>query len=71
MSPVDDILRGGSAFADMDFATRNLYRTAIEEMARGIATRANSRSPGARSAPPERRRRPPTATRAGAIPATT
>ena len=35
VSPVDDILRGGSAFADMDFATRNLYRTAIEQMARG------------------------------------
>ena len=35
VSPVDDILRGGSAFADMDFATRNVYRTAIEQMARG------------------------------------
>ncbi|MDP1748084.1 MAG: glucoamylase family protein [Reyranella sp.] len=35
VSPVDDVLRAGSAFADMDFATRNLYRTAIEQMARG------------------------------------
>ncbi len=35
VSPVDDILRAGSAFAAMDFATRNLYRTAIEQMARG------------------------------------
>lgn len=33
-SLVDDVLRGGSAFADMDFPTRNLYRTAIEELAR-------------------------------------
>jgi cyclic beta-1,2-glucan synthetase len=35
VSPVDDILRAGSDFAAMDFATRNLYRTAIEQMARG------------------------------------
>jgi len=35
VSPVDDVLRAGSDFATMDFATRNLYRTAIEEMARG------------------------------------
>jgi cyclic beta-1,2-glucan synthetase len=35
VSPVDDVLRAGSAFAEMDFATRNLYRTAIEQMARG------------------------------------
>jgi cyclic beta-1,2-glucan synthetase len=35
VSPVDDVLRAASAFADMDFATRNLYRTAIEQMARG------------------------------------
>ena len=34
VSPVDDILRA-SAFPAMDFATRNLYRTAIEQMARG------------------------------------
>jgi cyclic beta-1,2-glucan synthetase len=35
VSPVDDVLRAGSAFAEMDFSTRNLYRTAIEQMARG------------------------------------
>jgi cyclic beta-1,2-glucan synthetase len=35
VSPVDEILRAGSDFAAMDFATRNLYRTAIEQMARG------------------------------------
>lgn len=35
ISLVDGVLRAGSAFADMDFATRNLYRTAIEELARG------------------------------------
>ncbi len=35
VSPVDELLRAGSDFAAMDFATRNLYRTAIEETARG------------------------------------
>ena len=35
VSPVDDVLRTGGVFADMDFATRNLYRTAIEQIARG------------------------------------
>ena len=35
VSPVDEILRAGSDFAAMDFATRNLYRTAIEQIARG------------------------------------
>jgi cyclic beta-1,2-glucan synthetase len=29
VSPVDDVLRTDGIFADMDFATRNLYRTAI------------------------------------------
>ncbi len=32
---VDAALREGSAYAQMDFATRNSYRTAIEELARG------------------------------------
>ena len=47
VSLVDERLRAGSAFAAMDFATRNLYRSAIEQLARGsalseldIATRA-------------------------------
>ena len=35
VSPVDEVLRAGSAFTDMDFASRNLYRTAIEQIARG------------------------------------
>ncbi|HET6223359.1 MAG TPA: glycosyl transferase, partial [Dongiaceae bacterium] len=35
VSPVDDVLRADSDFAAMDFATRNLYRTAIEQIARG------------------------------------
>jgi len=35
VSPVDEILGAGGTFGNMDFATRNLYRTAIEQMARG------------------------------------
>jgi cyclic beta-1,2-glucan synthetase len=35
ISLVDDVLAAGSAFKDMDFPTRNLYRSAIEELARG------------------------------------
>jgi cyclic beta-1,2-glucan synthetase len=34
-SLIDDTLRPASGFADMDFATRNLYRNAIEELAWG------------------------------------
>ena len=34
VSLVDDLLRSGSNFAAMDFPTRNLYRSAIEELAR-------------------------------------
>ena len=34
VSPVDAILRGGSDFAAMDFTARDLYRRAIEEIAR-------------------------------------
>jgi cyclic beta-1,2-glucan synthetase len=34
-SLVDDVLADGSAFKAMDFPTRNLYRSAIEELARG------------------------------------
>ena len=32
---IDETLRPASGFADMDFPTRNLYRSAIEELARG------------------------------------
>ena len=35
VSLVDERLRDGSAFAAMDFATRDRYRAAIEELARG------------------------------------
>ena len=35
VSLVDDLLRSGSAFAELDFPTRNLYRRAIERFARG------------------------------------
>ena len=35
VSLVDDVLRSASNFASMDFATRNLYRSVIEELARG------------------------------------
>jgi cyclic beta-1,2-glucan synthetase len=35
LSPVDERLRAGSDFAAMDFPTRNLYRSAIEQLARG------------------------------------
>jgi cyclic beta-1,2-glucan synthetase len=35
ISPVDEILRTRSGFVEMDFATRNLYRSAIEALARG------------------------------------
>ena len=35
VSLVDALLRAGSAFGTMDFPTRNLYRSAIEQLARG------------------------------------
>ena len=35
ISPVDARMRAASAFADMDFPTRDLYRKAIEQLARG------------------------------------
>ena len=35
VSLVDEVLKSGSDFASMDFPTRNLYRSAIEELARG------------------------------------
>ena len=37
VSLVDERLRVGSAFASMDFSTRDLYRSAIEQLARGSA----------------------------------
>src|SRR6202790_695939 len=51
ISPVDEVLRNGSAFAEMDFSTRDYYRHAIEELSRGtphpeieIASRALQRA---------------------------
>jgi cyclic beta-1,2-glucan synthetase len=38
VSLVDARLRAASAFAEMDFPTRNLYRSAIEELARGSSS---------------------------------
>jgi cyclic beta-1,2-glucan synthetase len=35
VSLVDDIFKTGSAFEDMDFPSRNLYRNAVEYLARG------------------------------------
>jgi len=35
ISLVDDVLAAGGAYLDMDFPTRNLYRSAIEALARG------------------------------------
>ena len=35
ISPVDEVLRTHASFVDMDFSTRNLYRGAIEALARG------------------------------------
>ncbi len=37
VSLVDERLRAASAFAAMDFPTRNIYRSAIEQLARGSA----------------------------------
>jgi cyclic beta-1,2-glucan synthetase len=37
VSLVDEILRSGSNFAEMDFSTRDYYRHAIEELSRGTA----------------------------------
>ncbi len=35
ISLVDEVFKGGNRFAEMDFPTRNLYRTAVEQLARG------------------------------------
>ena len=48
ISLVDDVLAAGSAFRDMDFPTRNLYRSAIEELARGAEPHGARRRPRCR-----------------------
>jgi cyclic beta-1,2-glucan synthetase len=35
VSLVDEVFKAGSRFQEMDFPTRNLYRSAVEELARG------------------------------------
>ncbi len=35
VSLIDDVFKAGSRFQEMDFPTRNLYRSAVEELARG------------------------------------
>ncbi len=61
ISRVDAVLAGHGCFLDMDFPTRNLYRTAIEKMARGSKTQeidiarlavAAAEKPGSASAEP-------------------
>ena len=42
VSPVDAILRSGTDFAEMDFPTRNRYRTEIEILARGAGCAENA-----------------------------
>ncbi len=37
VSLVDEVLRNGSIYAEMDFSTRDYYRHAIEELSRGTA----------------------------------
>ncbi len=56
VSLVDDVLRSGSLYAAMDFATRDQYRRAIEELARdshltevAVARRAQSMASEART----------------------
>ena len=51
VSLVDAALRADSDFAAMDFPTRDRYRHAIEELARGSGNRSST-SRGARLQPP-------------------
>ena len=68
VSQVDEVLRASSNFAALDFPTRDLYRHAIEELARGsryaeldVARRVveRTRQPGTPSDPDDERRRDP------------
>ena len=71
ISLVDDVLRAGSAFRDMDFPTRNLYRSAIEELARGAESHGARRRSRCRRGSERRRHARRSASRADrrAIPA--
>ncbi len=64
VSLVDELLRARSSFAAMDFATRDTYRSAIEELARGsdateleVADRVLTAARDAAAADPEQARR--------------
>ena len=62
VSLVDPVLARGCDFAKMDFATRNLYRTAVEQLARGSGLEeleVAHRAVQAAAAATERRRRDP------------
>jgi cyclic beta-1,2-glucan synthetase len=62
VSLVDPVLARGCDFAAMDFATRNLYRTAVEQLARGSGLdelEVANRAVEAAAAATERRRRDP------------
>jgi cyclic beta-1,2-glucan synthetase len=62
VSLVDPVLARGCDFAQMDFATRNLYRTAVEELARGSGVdelEVAKRAVEAAAAATERRRKDP------------
>ena len=65
VSLVDEVLRAKSAFLDMDFATRDRYRHAIEQLARrsghpetDVARRAVAKTEAASDDPAGRRRDP-------------
>ena len=62
VSLVDPVLAKGCDFAKMDFATRNLYRTAVEQLARGSGLdelEVANRAVEAAAAATERRRKDP------------
>jgi cyclic beta-1,2-glucan synthetase len=62
VSLVDPVLAKGCDFAQMDFATRNFYRTAVEQLARGSGLdelEVASRAVQAAAASTERRRKDP------------
>ena len=62
LSLVDPVLAKGCDFANMDFATRNFYRTAVEQLARGSGLdelEVANRAVQAAAAATERRRKDP------------
>ena len=62
VSLVDPALASGCGFAEMDFATRNLYRTAVEQLSRGSGLdelEIAERAVNAAAAATERRRKDP------------